>query len=94
MYVRALATYAAAALRVGGAELATAERASRELIVAAPFRESGHRTLMRALAAQGNTAESIVAFGAMREVLSDELGIDPSPASRALHEQLLRAQGE
>jgi DNA-binding SARP family transcriptional activator len=94
MYVRALETYASAALHVGGAELPTAERAARELIAAAPFRESGHRTLMRALAAQGNTAEAVVAFGAMREVLSDELGIDPSPASRALHEQLLRDQGE
>jgi DNA-binding SARP family transcriptional activator len=92
MYVRALETYAAAALHVGGAELPTAERAARELISASPFRESGHRTLMRALAAQGNTAEAIVAFGTMREVLSDELGIDPSPASRALHEQLLRAE--
>lgn len=92
MYVRALETYASAALHVGGAELPTAERAARELIAAAPFRESGHRTLMRALAAQGNHAESIAAFGRMREVLSDELGIDPSPASRALHERLLRSE--
>jgi DNA-binding SARP family transcriptional activator len=94
MYVRALETYAAAALHVGGAELPTAERAARELIAAAPFRESGHRTLMRALAAQGNSAEAILAFGHMREALSEELGVDPSPASLALYEKLLRAKGE
>ena len=94
MYVRSLETYAAAALHVAGAELPTAERAARELIAAAPFRESGHRTLMRALATQGNTAEAIAAFGRMREVLSEELGVDPSPASRALYENLLTAQVE
>jgi DNA-binding SARP family transcriptional activator len=94
MYVRALETYAAAALHVGGAELPTAERAARELIAAAPFRESGHRTLMRALAAQGNSAEAILAFGHMREALSEELGVDPSPASLALYEKLLGAKGE
>jgi DNA-binding SARP family transcriptional activator len=91
MHVRSLETYAAAALHVAGTELPTAERAARELIAAAPFRESGYRTLMRALAAQGNAAEAILAFGRMREVLSEELGVDPSPASRALYEELLRS---
>ena len=40
---RSLETYANAALHIGRAELATAERASRELIGLAPFRETAHR---------------------------------------------------
>lgn len=90
MYVRALETYATAALHLGSTELPTAERAARELIAAAPFRESGHRTLMRALAAQGNTAEAIVAYDSLRQLLRDELGVAPGAMSRDLHESLLR----
>lgn len=91
MYVRALETYASAALHLGGAELATAERSARELVAAAPFRESGHRILMRALAARGNIAEALVAYEVLRRLLGDELGVAPSAPSRELHERLLRA---
>ncbi len=90
MYVRALETYATAALNLGSTELATAERAARELVVAAPFRESGHRTLMRALAAQGNTAEALVAYESLRVLLRGELGVAPGFETRELHQALLR----
>jgi Bacterial transcriptional activator domain len=78
LYLRALEAYAGASLRVGGTELATAERSARELVARAPFSESGYRVLMEALAQRGNVA------------LSDELGIPPSPATRDLHARLLR----
>ena len=52
LYLRALECYAQACLGVGGTELAGAERAGRELTKLAPYRESGYRHLMRALAAQ------------------------------------------
>ncbi len=90
MYVRALETYATAALHLGSTELATAERAARELVMAAPFRESGHRTLMRALAAQGNTAEALVAYESLRMLLRGELGVAPGPETRELYQALLR----
>jgi DNA-binding SARP family transcriptional activator len=89
MHQRALETYATAALHIGRTELATAERAGRELIGLAPFRESGHRLLMRALAAQGNTAEALRVYDALRRLLREELGVPPGADSRALHAELL-----
>ena len=91
IYLRALETYATAALHLGNTELPTAERAARELVTAAPFRESGHRTLMSALAAQGNTAEALIAYEALRRKLSHELGVEPDPQTRKLHQAILLA---
>jgi DNA-binding SARP family transcriptional activator len=56
LYLRALEAYAGASLRVGGTELATAERSAQELVARAPFSESGYRVLMEALAQRGNVA--------------------------------------
>ena len=68
---------------------AAAERAARALTRLTPFRETGYRTLMRALAAQGNVAEALRVYDDLRRLLQDELGIPPSAATRALHEQLV-----
>lgn len=87
---RALEVYAEAALGLAGTELATAERASRELCTLAPFRESGYRLLMQALAARGNDAEAMRVYEQLRRRLRDELGIDPSEATRMLHLELLQ----
>lgn len=90
---RSLETYAEAALHLGGAELATAERASRELIALAPFRESAHRVLMRALSEQGNAAEALHVYTALRLLLRDELGVAPSPETQHLSAALMRGSG-
>jgi predicted ATPase/DNA-binding SARP family transcriptional activator len=84
--VRALDVLAAAAL---GA--ATAIDAATEAIDTDPFRESSHALLMRAHAALGNTAEALLAYERCRELLAEELGIDPSPETKALHVALLQA---
>jgi DNA-binding SARP family transcriptional activator len=89
IHIRALECYAAAELGVGGAELAGAVRAAQQLIRLAPLRESGYRALMDALAAQGNLAEALQAYGQLCETLRDHLGISPSPASRNLYQNLL-----
>jgi DNA-binding SARP family transcriptional activator len=89
MRLRALEAVAAASLGLGGPELAAAERCGRELTEAAPFRESGHLHLMRALAAQGNVAEALRAHDRLRCLLRDELGIAPSAAVQQLHSELL-----
>lgn len=86
---RALEAYAGAALRLGGTEHATAERAARELVGLAPYRESGYRLLMRALMALGNDAEALRVYDSLRQRLRDELGVDPSAATRELHAALL-----
>jgi len=87
--LRALECYAAAALGLGGTELASAVRAGRQLIRLAPLRESGYRYLMQALAAQGNLAEALGIYGQLCECLRDQLGVSPSPASRELYQRLL-----
>jgi DNA-binding SARP family transcriptional activator len=86
---RSLETYADAALHLGGAELATAERAGRELITLAPFRETGHRILMRTLDEQGNAAEALRVYTALRLLLRDELGVAPSAETQHLYDALL-----
>jgi len=90
LHVRALEAYAQASLNVAGAELATAERSARDLVARAPFRESGYRVLMAALAARGNTAEALRVYDTLMRLLRDELGVIPSEQTRNLHTQLLR----
>ena len=71
---------------------AEAERAARELVEAAPFRESGHRLLMSALAAGGNVAEALRVYEDLRVRLREELGAVPGPEVQALHTELLTAR--
>jgi DNA-binding SARP family transcriptional activator len=89
IHQRALEAYATAALEIGRTESPTAERAGRELVGLAPFRESGHRLLMRALAAQGNSAEALRVYEALARRLREELGVAPGEETRALHAQVL-----
>ena len=91
LQIRALGAYAEASLRLAGTELATAERSARDLVARAPFRESGYRVLMEALAARGNTAEALRVYDGLVRLLSEELGVVPSQPTRDLHAQLLRA---
>ena len=88
-YLRALECYAQACLGVGGTELAAAERAGRELTKLTPYRESGYRHLMRALARSGNTAEALRVYEQLRTLLRDELGIAPCAETLQLHTELL-----
>ncbi|WCB96430.1 Regulatory protein AfsR [Baekduia alba] len=90
-HVAGMESYVAAAVRAGGCELPVAERVARRLVAVAPFRERGHELLMEALVARGNVAEALRAYEALRELLRDELGAAPSPALRALQQQLLRS---
>ncbi len=89
--LRALESLAACAVRLDGPELDTAVRAARALISLAPFHESGYRWLMEALGAQGNRAEAVLAYEALRVTLRDELGVVPSPELQALHARMLSA---
>jgi SARP family transcriptional regulator, regulator of embCAB operon len=55
-----------------------------------PMNESAHRLLMRAHAALGEIAAALRHFEDYRSRLAEELGVDPSPETRALHVELLR----
>jgi len=89
LHLRALEAYAATELGIGGPELDGAVRAGRQLIREAPLRERGYRYLMQALAAQDNLGEALQVYGQLCDCLRDQLGASPSPATRALYEQLL-----
>jgi DNA-binding SARP family transcriptional activator len=77
-------------LGLGGGELPAALRSGRTLVEQAPLRESGYRLLMRALTADGNAAEALAVYDALRLRLREELGTAPSAPTQALHRALLR----
>ena len=87
--LRALECVGQAGIMLGGVEVAAAERAGRRLIQLAPFRETGHRLLMEALAARGNTAEALLAYERLRVLLREELGIPPGRDVQSLHGSLI-----
>lgn len=93
VHLRALECDAAASLGIGGSEVAAAERDARRLIRLTPYRESGYRLLMQALARRDNSAEALLVYEQLRTVLRDELGATPSPATQELHRQLLGESG-
>jgi DNA-binding SARP family transcriptional activator len=90
IHARALELVGRACLEIGGSELDTAERSARTLIAQMPYRESGHRLLMEALAARGNQAEALLVYEQLRRRLRDDLGASPAPETQALHTSLLR----
>jgi DNA-binding SARP family transcriptional activator len=88
--LRGLECFAAAGLGLGGPALAQAEERARMLTELAPYRESGHRILIEALASRGNVAEALRAYERLRILLRDELGIAPNPDLQAVHARLLQ----
>jgi DNA-binding SARP family transcriptional activator len=54
-----------------------------------PLRERLRELLMLALHRWGRNAEALAAYREARRTLIDELGIEPSPALRRLHDQIL-----
>ncbi|MBB5139218.1 DNA-binding SARP family transcriptional activator/RecA/RadA recombinase [Thermocatellispora tengchongensis] len=65
-----------------------------DAVSADPLRESLRELLMLALYRSGRQAEALAAFDDVRRKLGDELGIDPGPGLRTLHERILRADPE
>jgi len=59
----------------------------------APLDETIQATLLTTLAASGRRAEALSVFDTVRASLADELGIDPGPALREAHRQVLRQAG-
>jgi pentatricopeptide repeat protein len=89
LHVRAVEAYARAGLGIGGTELAAAVRAGRELTRREPYRESGYRLLMEALAREGNVAEALLVYDRLRNRLREDLGTGPSATAQELHQRLL-----
>ncbi len=71
-------------------EHAFAVEAAAEALALEPLRESSYRLLMRAQAGAGNSAEAVMTYQRLRQLLVDELGTDPSAETQALYLELLR----
>ena len=54
------------------------------VVAAEPLRESAHRALIKAHLAEGNQGEAYRQYQLCREILRDELGVEPSSALREL----------
>lgn len=60
-----------------------------ELAARDPLRESVAVRLVRALYAAGRQADALAAYTRCRRALAEELGVDPTPALRAMHAAVL-----
>jgi DNA-binding SARP family transcriptional activator/tetratricopeptide (TPR) repeat protein len=54
-----------------------------------PLREHFHGQLMLALTRSGRQAEALIAYQRARDVLAGELGVEPGPLLRELHQRIL-----
>jgi DNA-binding SARP family transcriptional activator len=72
-------------------ELTLALTHAHEAVELEPYRERGYQRLMRLHAQLGDRAEALLVFEKCRRLLAEELGVDPSPETVAVHEELLRA---
>ena len=76
-------------LLAGGAQ-ARAIGELEALLARHPWRESLWGLLMLAYYREGRQAEALRSFQRAREILADELGLDPSPELLRLHERVLQ----
>jgi DNA-binding SARP family transcriptional activator len=87
MWITAYEIRAQTALRDGcGVELLAD---LRRLVADFPLRERLHELLVRALCQSGDVGSALVAYQDARDVLADELGVEPGPHLRRLHQALL-----
>lgn len=80
--------------RVRAGEHADAATAAREAVRLDAFREASWRHLMMAQAGAGNVAMALRGHEQMRRLFADQLGVDPSPQTQALHADLLRTTAD
>ncbi|MER6241241.1 BTAD domain-containing putative transcriptional regulator [Streptomyces clavifer] len=63
--------------------------AAQEMTAQHPLRETGWALLLRALYLAGRHPEALQRYSDVRRHLADELGLEPGPALRALHQGIL-----
>ena len=81
-----------AALLENRRDYPAAIRHAERLVAQDPLRESHHQLLIRLHAANRDRASALRAYHQCMRVLRRELAVDPGPATRALFDQVLRAE--
>jgi len=66
----------------------------RQLVMAHPMREQFHAQLMLSMYRGGRQADALAAYQDVRRILADELGVDPGPELRLLHQRILAGDSE
>ena len=87
-----LATLAEQAEAAG--DLDAAVRWTRRRLEVEPLAEEAHRDLIRRLARAGDRPAAMTAATALADRLRRELGVPPSPETRALLEDIRRGRGD
>jgi len=64
---------------------------ARQLLALDPARESAHRGLMKALAAEGRVTDALAQYRACVAIVKRELGIQPSAETGTLYDEIARA---
>jgi DNA-binding SARP family transcriptional activator len=88
--VEALERQMQAAVQLRRYEWAVAQL--EQLVREYPLRERLHHHLIVALDGLGRRTDALLAYQRVRQILDDELGIDPGPELQALHQRILAAQ--
>jgi DNA-binding SARP family transcriptional activator len=73
----------------GGRRWPEAIRCAERLVAQDPLREESHRLLMQLCRASGDRARAVRAYHVCATALERELGIGPSPETRAVYESLV-----
>ncbi|HEU5331138.1 MAG TPA: AfsR/SARP family transcriptional regulator, partial [Actinocrinis sp.] len=90
LHIGLLEDHAEARLQLGAHESLVPEL--RELARAHPLRERFHAQLMTALACSGRRAEALEAYRDARLTLVGQLGVEPGPELRELHQRVLAGE--
>lgn len=73
-------------------EHTTAQVYARRQLELEPWREAAHRQLMQSLANAGDRTAALAQYEACRNVLLEEIGVEPEPATQLLAEQIRLGQ--
>lgn len=73
---------------LGRGDYAAAIAMATRLVQLDPLAEVGHRQLMEALARKGQRAEALAQYETSREILAEELGLEPEAETQALREAI------
>ncbi|MEM7343688.1 MAG: tetratricopeptide repeat protein [Chloroflexota bacterium] len=74
-------------------EYAAGIEVTNRLLALEPWREESHRQMMLLLARSGQRSDALAQYELCKQILADELGVDPQPETTTLYNQL-KASGE